>query len=200
MKALAALPVLASVLILIAACGGEDTPPVTASAPAAVDASAASSTSLEAKSMFDRAMLFSGQGMTVQSIDLYSEAVGLDPAFADAYFHRAVDHYAMKRYDLARQDYNRVIELDPTQAQAFLHRGRCYQQLGQHEKAMADFNRALELEPVKAVYSLRARSWVMMGMETEADREVERGVAAGVSRHYMEWVIEAANETLGSDS
>lgn len=104
--------------------------------------------------------------MTVQSIDLYSKAVGLDPAFADAYFHRAVDHYAMKRYDLARQDYNRVIEL----------------------------------EPVKAVDSLRARSWVMMGMEIEADREVERGVAAGVSRHYMEWVIEAANETIGSDS
>ena len=161
MKALAGIPVLASVLILIVACGGEDTPRATAAA-----SSSASSTSLEAKSMFDRAMVFSRRGMTVQSIDLYSKAVGLDPAFADAYFHRAVDHYAMKRYDLARQDYNRVIEL----------------------------------EPVKAVDSLRARSWVMMGMEIEADREVERGVAAGVSRHYMEWVIEAANETIGSDS
>ena len=184
MKAFAGMSLLASLLIVVSACGQDSgTPGRRFAAP-------------EVQEKFDQAMVYSGQGRTVDSIALYSEAIELDPLFVNAYFDRAVDHYAMTRYEQARLDYDRVIELDPSIAKAFLNRGRCYQKLGQHEKAIADFDQAFSLEPFKAVYSLKTRSYVMMGKQDDAGRELELGVTAGYTRHYMEWVIESANKAL----
>ena len=53
-------------------------------------------------------------------------------------------------YELAIQDYNRVIDLDPCNTHAFHNRGISYDKLTLYDKAIQDFTRVLELDPDNA--------------------------------------------------
>jgi tetratricopeptide (TPR) repeat protein/uncharacterized Zn finger protein (UPF0148 family) len=51
-------------------------------------------------------------GYDDEAIVAYTEAIRLNPAYVDAYADRGKIYEAQKRYDMALQDYNKVIELD----------------------------------------------------------------------------------------
>lgn len=69
----------------------------------------------------------------------YTEAIRLNPEFADACFNRGNAYYGKGQYDDAIADYTEAIRLNPKFAEAYYNRGNAYE-----AKAEADFTKAEE--------------------------------------------------------
>ncbi len=71
---------------------------------------------LTAQEWFERAVYASDPN---EKIDLYDQAIRLNPDFADAFFHRGTARKANGDLEGAHQDYNEAIRLEPNFAKAF---------------------------------------------------------------------------------
>ena len=83
----------------------------------------------------------------------YTEAIGLDPKYRDAYFHRGLAYQNGKQdFDRALADYQDVIRLDPSFLLAFYNRGLIYQ-YGKKDvdRAIIEYNEAIRLDPKYAL-------------------------------------------------
>jgi tetratricopeptide (TPR) repeat protein len=58
------------------------------------------------------------------AINDYSEAIRLDPMFADAFYNRGAAKAAKGDVDEAIEDYSRAIAIDPRHSRAYFSRGR----------------------------------------------------------------------------
>lgn len=74
----------------------------------------------------------------------YTNAILIDPNFADAYTNRGNIYLGRAQYDLALADLNRAIEIDPKHRVAYINRALLWDDLGQVEKQGADLDRAIE--------------------------------------------------------
>lgn len=85
------------------------------------------------------------------ALEEYSEALRLNPEYADAYYNRASVLDDMGDLAGAIADYDKAIALNPGHAMAYGNRAFVYKKLGETEKARADAARALELDPTVKV-------------------------------------------------
>jgi tetratricopeptide (TPR) repeat protein len=69
----------------------------------------------------------------------YNQAIDRDDRIAHYYFDRAAIHFYFKQYDLARDDFSRVLELQPSDSRSLYYRGVCSHFLGDIEAARSDF-------------------------------------------------------------
>ena len=76
----------------------------------------------------------------------FSEAIRVDPTFAQAYNGRAVVLALQDEHDKALADCCEAIRLDPRDPEFYRSRGYVYDQMGDDEKAEADLAKAEELE------------------------------------------------------
>jgi len=101
----------------------------------------------EAIELFNRGGDCYQSGDLMGAIDLWSQAIDLDPNFANAYYNRGTAYNYLKRYEEAIADYIRAIDIDPNFAYAYNGRGIAYKNLKRYEEAIADHTRAIELDP-----------------------------------------------------
>jgi tetratricopeptide (TPR) repeat protein len=122
-----------------------------------------------AKDAYERGLAAHEQGVFQGAIMHYTQALEIDPNFADAYIKRA-DAYndlsyfekAIKGYDKAiaiecnkhTNAYSAVCKLDVKYASVFAKRGEAYNNLGDHKKAIEDFTQAINTNPNDATYYL----------------------------------------------
>jgi len=85
----------------------------------------------------------------------YSQAIRLDPSFAQAHSNRGVTLAALGRQEEALADYSQAIRLDPNDAKVHTNRGVTLAALGRQEEAVADYSQAIRLDPnyAKAYYN-----------------------------------------------
>ena len=76
-----------------------------------------------------------------------SEAIRLNPKFADAYANRGVAFNSKKKYDRAIVDLSEAIRLNPKLALAYFNRGTAYKMKKDYERAIADYSEAIRLNP-----------------------------------------------------
>src|SRR5260221_502233 len=76
-----------------------------------------------------------------------SDAIRLDPNYAEAYYLRGVTYGNKGDIDRAIADFSESIRLEPKVAAARYNRGRLYQLQGNNEPAIADFSEAIRLDP-----------------------------------------------------
>ena len=95
----------------------------------------------------ERALSYRSKGDSDRAIADLSEAIRLDPKYAEAYYLRGVSY--RNKGDLARaiSDYSEAIRLDPKLAAAYNNRGNAYKDKGDFDRAIADFNEAIRLAP-----------------------------------------------------
>jgi tetratricopeptide (TPR) repeat protein len=106
-------------------------------------------------------------GKTNEAIDLFTEAININPKYVAAYIARgraynALNHflfvhnkYSNKGIEVARKnnlelalkDFNRAIELDSQSADAYQSRGAAYVQLDNDQAALKDFNKSIDIDP-----------------------------------------------------
>ena len=127
-----------------------------------------------AKQKFDEGMVdFVGRNYG-KSLDLFSEAIAIDPEFKLAIKSRGATHLRLGNFEDAIADFDRVLELDPENARTFHLRGLAYEKAGDYEKAISDLNHAIELNPEYGVaYHSRATLHSKMGHTDLATQDIE---------------------------
>jgi tetratricopeptide (TPR) repeat protein len=124
-----------------------------------------------------------------KAIELYSEAIDLDPDFVDPYYWRAGVYsnlgYANKDQALtffkkAIKDYNKVVQLNPQNffyAWAFSGRGDVYQKLNDKKLAIKDYSEAIRHDPKSARnYYRRSDSYESIGEYEKAFADITKAI------------------------
>ena len=97
-------------------------------------------------------------GQPTEAINKLNLIVAAYPQSADALATRASVLYGMKRYALARADYDRLVSMQPREAEWLVERARCLVALGEKTAARRDLDKAVQLGTpqgvVQALYNL----------------------------------------------
>jgi serine/threonine protein kinase/WD40 repeat protein/tetratricopeptide (TPR) repeat protein len=82
-----------------------------------------------------------------QAIEYFSNAIEMNPLWADVWMHRGIAYAATRQWEYAVDDLSQAIELEPWDPNFYSERGKIHQRVGEAEKAIADYTRVLELLP-----------------------------------------------------
>jgi tetratricopeptide (TPR) repeat protein len=111
------------------------------------------------------------------------------------------EHMQAKRYEEARDDFDRVIAMDKGYSGAYAYRGAAYLGLGQLDLALADLNHAHGMDK-KNTYALKHRGVVYRkkGLYEEALADFKQVCALGHSRPWIEAEIKLIEVKMGGGS
>ncbi|MEM3781913.1 MAG: AAA family ATPase [Candidatus Micrarchaeaceae archaeon] len=101
----------------------------------------------QAKEAYNKAGRFFEENRFEEAIDLYSQAIKLDPIYSSAYFNRALSYAMVSRYDNARLDAERVMELEPDSFDAPYVMGLINEYEGKIEDARKWYEKSLNINP-----------------------------------------------------
>ena len=103
---------------------------------------------------------FVAKGLSLESnkaaaIDSYTQAIRLDPQYANAYYRRAIARHDRGDRQGAIADYNEAIRLNPNNAIAYYNRGVALYNLRNYQDAIADFSQYIRFMPndISAYYA-----------------------------------------------
>ncbi|XP_077226948.1 serine/threonine-protein phosphatase 5-like [Tasmannia lanceolata] len=82
-----------------------------------------------------------------QSIDLYGQAIELNPQNAVYWANRALAHTKLEEYGSAIQDATKAIEVDPKYSKGYYRRGAAYLAMGKFKEALKDFQQVKKICP-----------------------------------------------------
>ena len=99
---------------------------------------------------FEQGVAAMNNGDLDRAIASFSEAIGLDPKNAFAFFNRGIAYRNKGDNDRAIADYNEAIRLNPKYGPAFNYRGFAYWKKGENDRAIADYSEAIRLDPKNA--------------------------------------------------
>ena len=112
-----------------------------------------------------------------RAIELYDEAIRVNPKNAIAYGNRALAHHYLTEYNEAIEDNNIAVSLDPKYAGAFRNRGAAYAELGNHQQALKDYIKAIELDPNDAIaYNNRGISYCNLKQYEQAIQDYNKAI------------------------
>ena len=94
----------------------------------------------------------------------YSDAIKLNPKYANAYVGRGSAWYAKKDYDRAIADYDEAIRIDPNNGLSYLDRGFAWSAKKDFDRAIADYDEAIRRYPTYAeAFDQRGHAWQTKG-------------------------------------
>jgi tetratricopeptide (TPR) repeat protein len=144
---------------------------VTAAAPPTLDG-------LTASGYNDRAVARRGKHDLEGALSDFSQAIALDPGYAQAFANRGTVRVLMRDLEGAMADYTRALELDPKDRIALYNRGVGLQLRKDLDGAIADYDRLLAIDPrhVEA-YDNRGEAYEEKGDLGRAIADYDRAIA-----------------------
>ncbi len=122
-----------------------------------------------ATAYYSRAKIWLNLEDTLQAIKDYTEAIKCTPEDLDIYKERAQVYFEQEKYDLADQDYRKMISLDEGDVVGYVGLGRNASERKNYDEAIKQYNYVEKLAPDYAdVYNWRAISYSEMGKYSEA--------------------------------
>jgi tetratricopeptide (TPR) repeat protein/S1-C subfamily serine protease len=99
-----------------------------------------------------------------QAISDYTQAIKINPRFAQAYYNRGLTKYESGDQASAITDFTQAITINPQYALAYYNRGNAKYKLGDKAGAIADFTQVITINPQDAqVYSNRGAAKSNLG-------------------------------------
>jgi tetratricopeptide (TPR) repeat protein len=97
-----------------------------------------------------------------EAVEHFTQAIQIDPEFAEAWNQRAVAFYLMEKYRRSLADAHRAVALNPYHFGAWSGIGHCYAHVGKYIEAIEAYQRALEINPhlgclAEAIEELRGK-------------------------------------------
>jgi tetratricopeptide (TPR) repeat protein len=115
---------------------------------------------------------------TLRAIEKYSNALIIDPTYADAFRRRAMAKESLGNYQDALSDYKAAIDADPSHELSYFNRGDLYVQIGELERAVSDFTSFIEIEPnYSRAYQHRGNSLAKQGNYEAAIKDYDFALA-----------------------
>ena len=114
---------------------------------AATNQPAVTEKQLSASEYFERAYQHGEAKRYDDAIRDYTEAIRLNPQYANAYVNRGSAYGNKNDYDRAIADYNEALRLNPQYADAYFNRGLAYRNKNDYDRAIADYTEAIHLNP-----------------------------------------------------
>ena len=131
-----------------------------------------------AEDYFSLGLTLYQQGDLEKAIDVYDQAIELNPYSVRAYNNRGNVKRALRDSEGAIADYDRAVALNPQSAEAYNNRGNAKQDLGDHQGAMADYDQTIALNPQSAeAYNNRGNAKQNLGDSLGAIADYDRAVA-----------------------
>ena len=120
-----------------------------------------------------RAMVFLNLEDTIQAVKDYTQAIALTPESDGLYQSRAQVYYEQGKYDLADDDYRKMIALKEGDVMGYMGLGRNANAQKRYEDAIKQFDYVNKLEPsYSSAYSFRAESYIGLKKYNEAIDDV----------------------------
>jgi tetratricopeptide (TPR) repeat protein len=141
----------------------------------------------DARLVYNRAMLHIARRDYGEAFRDLSDAIALNPNFAEAYAERSIAHLALNNDDLqytkALEDANKAIELQPNFARGYYARAFTSECMEQNEQAIKDSLKAIELgergsevwDTYINVYENISLAYQVMGRYDEAQKIIVAG-------------------------
>jgi len=122
-----------------------------------------------------------------KAVEYLTEAIRLQPDFANAYGARGNAYGNQRQYQLALEDYNKAILLKPDKAVFFNNRGNVYKDLNKYQLAIEDYNQAIRLKPDNAeAYHNRGNAYFIQGNKSLGCSDAQKVCELG-NCQLLEW-------------
>ncbi len=122
------------------------------------------------------------EGKFFEAIDFLDKAIKRNPNYVDAIFLRGQSFLALKRYKLAIEDFNQIIDrrktYDPNSAVHFLNRAITWLEMEEFDLAERDFFMALKLRPdyPDIYYEFARFKFITYYDKNEAIKEINKAI------------------------
>ena len=103
------------------------------------------------------------KGKLYKSITALTQAIEIEPKYAEAYINRGLAYYHLAHYKEAIADFTKTISLKQYTADAYASRGDVYRTLNHVSKAIADYTASLKRSKNAGVLSKRGRCYLDTG-------------------------------------
>lgn len=80
------------------------------------------------------------------AIEFFTNALEIDPSFAEAYGFRGMAHFQLEDYQAALDDFNNALSLEPELENVYFFRGLYFYKMKLYEMAIKDFTSAIEID------------------------------------------------------
>ena len=107
-------------------------------------------------------------GKSHKAISALTQAIEIEPKYAEAYIKRGLAYYYLAYYKKAIADYNQTLSLNEYSADAYASRGDAYLALGDETQAINDYTVSLKKRKNARVLSKRAKVYLETGKIGEA--------------------------------
>ncbi len=94
-----------------------------------------------------RGQAYEDEGLLDRALEEYTQAILLNPNYAEAYLGRGWVHHAKGSRHLAVKNFSQAIRLKPRNPEAHFGRAWAYEQLGQVDLAIEEYGQAILLKP-----------------------------------------------------
>ena len=124
------------------------------------------------------------EGKTYGAMLGFSEAIGFDKEYWQAYYQRGLLRMEVQRdYKHAHSDFNAAIRYtDKPTAPIYYNRGICNFQLNRYSAALSDFNQSIQLDSrIGMAYYLRSLTQLNLKDTTRACQDWQQAVQLGVN-------------------
>ena len=108
------------------------------------------------------------RGKLYQSITSLTQAIEIEPKFAEAYINRGLAYYHLAHYKEAIADFTQTISLKQYTADAYASRGDVYRSLNDVENAISDYTASIKRSKNAGVLSKRGRCYLDSGKYNDA--------------------------------
>ena len=118
----------------------------------------------DASALANRGNSYNSKGDYDCAIADYSEAIRLNPKFAEAFNNRGYSYANKGDYHRAIADYSEAIRLNPKDPDVFNNRGYSYVNKGDYDHAITDYSEAIRLNPQYAkAFKHRSAAYMKKG-------------------------------------
>lgn len=108
----------------------------------------------EAINIYNKGVAENLKGDDFQAIKYFTQAISLNPNYAEAFYNRGNNYYRINQKDKALEDFSSAIELNPDLLDALYNRALVKQELGNFAGAITDIKRAAKLGSTAAIEAL----------------------------------------------
>ena len=117
-------------------------------------------------------------GKTGEAIEIYSQAIELNPHHAFAYNNRGIAYDRNHEVNKALEDYGEAIQLKNDYVEAYYNRGTVYGENGKIDLAIKDYGKAIKLDPRLArAYSHRGNAYQEKNEIDQAIKDHNKAIA-----------------------